>query len=685
MSSRKPVPVESTGKENKNPKQLTGYLEQHGKTLTDQGYLIVPIQVGKKAPGVDSWQKLRSTKSQVDDWLAGGHRWSGVGIQTARTPAIDLDIRDEDVAARMEAVVREVAGDGLLRIGKAPKRLLCFRTDEPFRKMSSAKYEDEWGDQHQVEVLGDGQQFVAFHRHPDTGKPYTWPTGDSPLNIAHDHLPVLTVDQAQEIISRFEEIADEMEWSLVRRGRQRAVAIDSDNPFVEDTAPVIISDEELRSRLMMIPNPEDYDLWMNVGMALYHQYDGDDIGLQAWHDWSEPADNYDPDALDRRWPSFDHRGKRRAPLTARFILKESEKAGWISGVPSKRLDALEARFPVIPAHRFATTAAARWTIRGVLPQAGIVVFFGDAGSGKSFFALDVSIAVSRDTEWHGQEVTGGPVVYIAAEGAGGFRKRLRAIAKHQGFPLEGMPLGIISDAPNMLKDDDKALARAIEASGGAVLIVIDTLASVTPGANENSAEDMGAVIARCKRLQEATGATVLLVHHSGKDASRGARGWSGHRGAVDVEIEITRKGDDRLAKVTKQKDGEDGALFPFRLLSVDLGQDDDGVPLTSCVVEHLNTVPEGSRRPPSGSNQQIVFDVVKRLAPCSVDDVLKSAIEKMPHDPEKRDKRRDHAKRALDGLISAKHITCDSQVIRLYGDRNPVWDFLSDAYEGDQL
>ena len=152
-----------------------------------------------------------------------------------------------------------------------------------------------------------------------------------------------------------------------------------------------------------------------------------------------------------------------------------------------------------------------------------------------------------------------------------------------------------------------------------------------------------------------------------------------------MEIEITRKGDDRLAKVTKQKDGEDGALFPFRLLSVDLGQDSDGVPLTSCVVEHLNTVPEGSRREPSGSNQQIVFQVVKRLAPCSVDNVLTTAIEKMPHDPEKRDKRREHAKRALDALVSGKHVICHDQVIQLYGDRSDDWNYPDDDPEGGQL
>ena len=442
--------------------------------------------------------------------------------------------------------------------------------------------------------------------------------------------------------------------------------------------------ERVRSAAFALSADCDYQEWMRIVFAILSTglSDASDIA----DEWSQTADDrYDSRtfaALVRSFKEERHRGPEIGPGTLFHLAKQ---AGWTDPSTHSNTDDLEDRFTVVPAHQFADAEPARWVIRGLLPQEGIGVLFGEPGSGKSFLALDITAAISRDTDWRGQEVTGGPVVYIAAEGAGGFRKRLRAIAKHQGFALEGMPLGIISDAPNLLKDDDKALARAIKASGGAVLVVIDTLASVTPGANENSAEDMGAVIARCKRLQDATGATVLLVHHSGKDASRGARGWSGLRGAVDVEIEITRKGDDRLAKVTKQKDGEDGALFPFRLLSVDLGQDSDGVPLTSCVVEHLNTVPEGSRREPSGSNQQIVFQVVKRLAPCSVDNVLTTAIEKMPHDPEKRDKRREHAKRALDALVSGKHVICHDQVIQLYGDRSDDWNYPDDDPEGGQL
>lgn len=303
-----------------------GLLAQHGATLIDQGYSVVPIQVGKKAPGFDGWQKTRSTKPQLEEWIEHGHRWSGVGILTRHTPAIDIDVRDEDVANQMVEWVHENIGPSPTRIGRAPKCLLPFRTDEPFRKMRSTKYKDEWGDEHQIEILGDGQQFVAFHKHPDTGKPYTWPTGRSPLNVKANDLPTLTVEKAQALIDHFEAVADEQGWEVVKKGRQQAVAIDNDNPFLEDTAPIIISDEELRNRLLLIPHPDDYDEWIRIGMALYHQFDGDDQGLRYWHEWAESADNYDGDALDRRWAGFAVEGKRRAPITARYIIRMSQEA-----------------------------------------------------------------------------------------------------------------------------------------------------------------------------------------------------------------------------------------------------------------------------------------------------------------------------------------------------------------------
>jgi hypothetical protein len=324
--------------ENYTPKN-SGPLAYLGARLIDNGYSIIPIAVGKKAPGFDNWSSARSTKAQLQEWVESGHRHSGVGILTKRNPTVDIDVRNEEIALEAEAKAREIFGDGPVRIGMPPKRLMLFRTDTPFRKMRSNKYQDEWGDLHQIEILCDGQQFVAYHTHPDTGKPYVWPAEKldkdgstiaegGPLTIPQNDLIDITVEQCQAFIDWFEKrAAQESDWKVVKKRRDPGTSeVDLDNPFMEDTNVVDISEDDLRARLMMVPNPEDYDTWVQVGMALHHQFDGADEGMDLWNEWSETADNYDRDALERRWKDFDIDGKKRAPITARYILRLSKEA-----------------------------------------------------------------------------------------------------------------------------------------------------------------------------------------------------------------------------------------------------------------------------------------------------------------------------------------------------------------------
>lgn len=303
------------------------FLKLHGVNLINQGYVVVPIQPGKKAPGFDGWGKASGTVAEVHGWLGNGFKDHGVGILTAITCAIDIDCRDEDGALFFERWCVEHIGKAPVRIGKAPKRLLLYRTSEPFSKRSSNAYLDEWSEKQQIEILGKGQQFVAFHIHPETHEPYVWVDGVSPLNVRAADLVELTGENIEVLIAEFEVYAHKQGWTLAKKGRAAPKAVaDTDNPWIEDSAPVELSDEELRTRLMMVPGAEDHDTWFKVGMALYHQFDGGQVGLDLWTEWSETADNFDRDALERRWKSFAIEGKKKAPLTARFILRLSKEA-----------------------------------------------------------------------------------------------------------------------------------------------------------------------------------------------------------------------------------------------------------------------------------------------------------------------------------------------------------------------
>jgi hypothetical protein len=210
------------------------------------------------------------------------------------------------------------------------------------------------------------------------------------------------------------------------------------------------------------------------------------------------------------------------------------------------------------------------------------------------------------------------------------------------------------DAPNLLEvADAAALYGAILVWGKPDVIVIDTLSATTPGGNENSGEDMGRVLSHCKLLHRKTGALVVLIHHSGKDATKGARGWSGLRAAADAEIEVTRNGDFRAATVTKMKDGSDGAQWPFKLKVVSLGCDLEGEEESSCVVEHVeqsDAPVEGSRKVPLKGLPKLVCDTLAVMAPsgtCNVDDLIAGVKAKLPKTDGPRDLRKQNVNQTL--------------------------------------
>ncbi len=156
-------------------------------------------------------------------------------------------------------------------------------------------------------------------------------------------------------------------------------------------------------------------------------------------------------------------------------------------------------------------------------------------------------------------------------------------------------------------------AAALSAGPGA-LTFIDTQNAAAPGTDENSSADMGRIIEAAKALQRLIGGLVVLVHHTGKDATKGLRGHSSLLAALDAAIEVTRDEDRREWRLAKSKDGKDGEAHPFRLEVVQLGQDDEGEPVTSCVVR-VDTAGDDIRRAkvPQGGNQRLVYEGIRGL------------------------------------------------------------------------
>jgi len=229
-------------------------------------------------------------------------------------------------------------------------------------------------------------------------------------------------------------------------------------------------------------------------------------------------------------------------------------------------------------------------VEGVLTAGAGSVLYGDSNSGKTFLVIDVAASVARGVPWMGKHTEPGMVVYLAAESPASVRARLQAYQKHHGCRV---PNFAIVQSPIDLFDGDAdtdrviTLVHQLERQFGQKvrLIVGDTLARLSAGANENAGQDMGLVVRRFDRIRTECNAHFLLIHHSGKAAAAGARGWSGIRAAVDTEIEISDSPAGRCIEITKQRDlGTKGERIGFRLDSVVMGLTKWGKPATSCVV-----------------------------------------------------------------------------------------------------
>jgi hypothetical protein len=280
-----------------------------------------------------------------------------------------------------------------------------------------------------------------------------------------------------------------------------------------------------------------------------------------------------------------------------------------------------------------------WIIENVLPEKGFAALYGPPGSYKSFIALDIAEAVATGRQWMGNQVTNpGAVLYIAGEGHGGIGARIKACKiNHQ--TQDGAEIYVIRYQLNLRSSADdfnllmQSIDNLIERTGIELrLVQIDTLARAFGGGNENDSQDMGAFIHNAGRLQRKLDCALMVLHHSGKDQTKGLRGHSSLLGAVDTQLELQKleqevKQDGVAGKgvitVSKQKDGQDNLKFGFEMILIDINQKlNDALELSEsmslAVREALEMIPEEYKKkvPPSrsgaGGVQKVALDALHK-------------------------------------------------------------------------
>jgi len=238
-------------------------------------------------------------------------------------------------------------------------------------------------------------------------------------------------------------------------------------------------------------------------------------------------------------------------------------------------------------------------VKGLLDKTALSLVYGESNSGKTFFVLDLCLHLVLGRHWLEHKTHQGSIVYIACEGGLGLKERLDAFKIHYKL-TNYAPFYLIPTSVNLCGDESDVdeIIREISAIENVQMVIVDTLSRAMAGGNENSSEDMTAFIKNCDKIPETLSSHVMIIHHAGKDSTKGARGHSALRAAVDTEIEIKKLSECNIvtAEVLKQRDGKTGQKFCFQLTSVKIGIDEDGEPQYSCVLESTEFKPTNRKK-----------------------------------------------------------------------------------------
>lgn len=561
--------------------------------LRDRGYN--PIPLNGKRPFTEGWE---NPAIQWDPWLQT-YAAHNVGILTGKVIALDIDIDDAAINA---AIHDEVAirwdPDVPCRVGRQPRKMLIFRSaHDHFPKITRQLTLN--GVPCRIEVLGTGQQFAAFGTHPDTKQPFTWPVPLCDFAV----LPAVTREEMQEFLTNT--IA-----ALASEGLAYDARTASSGTIERRAAPEPIEDlpddtpAQVAEALANV-SPNGWDQTVAVGMALKAAHnDGEPWAEEAFRAFARTSDRYPLNPrgeawISRRWDSFHpskstmdtlYRSAGTAQSNHQADFEEVADCDHPESMPDKAL----AWAGYLTGADWAQRDPPRWLIKDTLPEGGLFSIIAKPNVGKSFLLLDMAEAVTSARPWFGKR-TKPPEKPLCALFAyeGSPITRYRALAKRYGENAGARTL-VMAGGPKVGDADD--MRRAIEHLRDAqrhfgarlCLIAFDTLNLALKGGDENSSEDMGAAINGLKMMQRAfQGAAVGVVHHIGKDASKGGRGHSSLFGGIDTEIRIDEdQGGLRRITLSKSRDSDRSGTFgAFVLQPVNIGVDEDGDPQTSCVID----------------------------------------------------------------------------------------------------
>lgn len=429
-----------------------------------------------------------------------------------------------------------------------------------------------------VDLKANGYIVVEPSLHP-SGRTYGWEVSSNPLDgVAPSPLP---------------------DWI-----RSLRVELKHQEPKAGDVPVNPQQARDVREALWLL-DADDYHEWIQAGMAL-HSTKWGHPAYAMWCAWSQQSDKFDATVCRQKWESF-HEPQPGKSITLAWVFGKAQALGWVN--PAARVrQAPEANEPPPPLHPSEehdgeikplpllslselkqAAGSISWLVKHIIPSDSLGMMFGGSGTFKSFIALDAALHVAHGLPWLGKKTKQGPVIFIAAEGGAGLWRRIEAWHRDRGIDWSEAPIYVVPVAVDLSQDCFRVVEAAARVGVEPALVAIDTLSQTFSG-EENSATEVSAYLREIGlQFRALWQCAVLLIHHTGHQATERPRGSSTLRANLDFMFGVFRDEKEMLATLscTKQKDGELFEDTMFSMSVFDLAEDEDGEKVTSLVARHL--------------------------------------------------------------------------------------------------
>ncbi len=276
---------------------------------------------------------------------------------------------------------------------------------------------------------------------------------------------------------------------------------------------------------------------------------------------------------------------------------------------------MPSRIKLVPFDAIALNTCRPYLARRLIPRNGLTVIWGPPKSGKSFWTFDLAMHVALGWDYHGKRVQQGPVVYCSFEGQSGINGRVEAFRlRHLAENAEGVPFYLQPLILNLVQDCNELVTamRATLDETKPAAVVLDTLNRSLRG-SENSDQDMSAYVRAADTIREAFDCAVIIVHHCGVAGDR-PRGHTSLTGAVDAQLAVKRDAENNIiVTVEWMKDGEsEGDTITSRLEQIEVGIDEDGEAIKSCVVVPTEVTAAAGRQKRATGAAKVALDLLMR-------------------------------------------------------------------------